>query len=180
MYRSVSYLINSVTRYTAIQKLTWQTASTFSARDGCGHVIGPFFRLFWSSAGDLCAIMSSVNFIALGRYCRYVISKMSLCRFLYVRYASGLVKDGISLLHQLADLYFAVYCTNWSLLFFFHFLSNYENFLKIKFCAQHNVTVLIEEDFTANSLKPKMILIATGLLFLTCLTFSYASALKSR
>ena len=108
------------------------------------------------------------------------ISKLSLCRFLYVRYASGLVKDGISLLHQLAYLYFAVYCTNWSLLFFFHFLSNYENFLKIKFCAQHNVTVLIEEDFTANSLKPKMILIATGLLFLTCLTFSYASALKSR
>ena len=102
-------------------------------------------------------------------------------RFAYVRFASGLIKDCAKLLHILALVFFATCYTNWDLFFVYYFFykDNYKD-LKMVFCTKQNITVKLDADFIGSSVKPKMMLIFTTLLFLLCSTFLCFSALHSR
>ena len=105
-----------------------------------------------------------------------------LSRFIYVRYASGLVKEGGRLLHQVILLYLTCQIMIWYTRFFYDFLylSNYMDSIKFKFCEMQNISAKSEEDFKAFSLKPKLILIVLSLIYFSCFTYAYFGALNSR
>ena len=102
-------------------------------------------------------------------------------RFAYVRFASGLIKDRAKLLHILALVFFAALYSISDLFFFYYFFyrSNYKD-LKMVFCTKQNITLKLDTDFIGSSVKPKMMLIFTTLLFLLSSTFFWLSAIHSR
>ena len=112
-------------------------------------------------------------------------SKYLLCifiRFAYVRYASGLVKEGVKLLHQLAIIFFVIFCIKRNVTLYYAYLykSIYKGAPKMLFCMKQNITAAFKHDNIGKSVKPKILLIVTSILIIFALTYFYISAVKSR
>ena len=103
-------------------------------------------------------------------------------RFAYVRYASGLVKEGVNLLHQLAVIFFVIFCIKRNVTLYYAYLykSIYKGAPKMLFCMKQNITAAFKDDIIGKSVKPKVLLIVTSILITMALTYFYFSAIKSR
>ena len=108
--------------------------------------------------------------------------KYSFFRFAYVRYASGLVKEGVKLLHQLAIIFFVIFCIKRNVTLYYAYLykSIYKGAPKMLFCMKQNITAAFKHDNIGKSVKPKILLIVTSILIIFALTYFHISAVKSR
>ena len=115
-------------------------------------------------------------------YLNYVMYLVSFFRFAYVRYASGLVKEGVKLLHQLAIIFFVIFCIKRNVTLYYAYLykSIYKGAPKMLFCMKQNITAAFKHDNIGKSVKPKILLIVTSILIIFALTYFYISAVKSR
>ena len=107
------------------------------------------------------------------------LASKSCFRFVYVRYASGLVKEGVKLLHQLAVVFIAVFCIKRNIIILWPDVRNVKA-LKQMFCKKQNVSAELEANLVNLSIKPKLILFVTALLYFSALTYFYISASKWR
>ena len=148
-----------------------------------------FCRFHSHNATSQCNNFLSFYPLQFMIYCTCLIVQKSsqiqyceLFRFMYVRYASGLVREGERLLHQVILVYLSCQIIIWYARFFYDFLylSNYMDSIKFKFCEMQNIVANSEEDFKAFSLKPKLILIVLSLIYFSCFTYAYFGALNSR
>ena len=73
---------------------------------------------------------------------RIVNSITEVSRFSYVRFASGLVREGVSLLHQLVIIKFAAHILIWTLTL--HLSPYYTHSLMVKFCAKQDIREHLE------------------------------------
>ena len=151
----------------------------FHSHNATSHM-QQFFVLLSTAIYDLlhllnCLEVLKYNTCAFSKYCE-------LFRFMYVRYASGLVREGERLLHQVILVYLSCQIIIWYARFFYDFLylSNYMDSIKFKFCEMQNIVPNSEEDFKAFSLKPKLILIVLSLIYFSCFTYAYFGAFNSR
>ena len=84
---------------------------------------------------------------------------------MYVRYASGLVKEGVKLLHQVAIIFISVFWIKRNIVILWPNVRN-GKFLKLMFCNKQNVSAELEANLVNLSLKPKLIIIVTALFIL--------------
>ena len=94
---------------------------------------------------------------------------------MYVRYASGLVKEGVKLLHQVAIIFISVFWIKRNIVILWPNVRN-GKFLKLMFCNKQNVSAELEANLVNLSLKPKLIIGVTALLYFLALTYFYISA----
>ena len=94
---------------------------------------------------------------------------------MYVRYASGLVKEGVKLLHQVAIIFILVFWIKRNIVILWPNVRN-GKFLKLMFCNKQNVSAELEAHLVNLSLKPKLIIGVTALLYFLALTYFYISA----
>ena len=99
---------------------------------------------------------------------------------MYVRYASGLVKEGVKLLHLLAITFIAVFCVKRNIIILLPDPPRNGKALKLMFCEKQNVSAELEANLVNLSIKPKLILFVTALLYFSALTYFYISACKWR
>ena len=94
---------------------------------------------------------------------------------MYVRYATGLVKEGVKLLHQVAIIFISVFWIKRNIVILWPNVRN-GKFLRLMFCNKQNVSAELEANLVNLSLKPKLIIIVTALLYFLALTYFYISA----
>ena len=108
------------------------------------------------------------------------LASKSCIRFVYVRYASGLVKEGVKLLHQLVIIFIAVFCIKRNIIILLPDPPRNGKDLKLMFCMKQNVSAELEANLVNLSIRPKLILFVTALLYFSALTYFYISASKLR
>ena len=96
---------------------------------------------------------------------------------MYVRYASGLVREGVKLLHQLVIIFIAVFYIRRNIIIL---LPDPPLKLKLMFCMKQNVSAELEANLVNLSIRPKLFLFVTALLYFSALTYFYISASKLR
>ena len=154
--------------------------SHLSVCDGIQQVWRNIFKTF--------VLYLCINSLGIGKvdininYLNYVMSLVYFFRFAYVRYASGLVKEGVNLLHQLAVIFFVIFCIKRNVTLYYAYLykSIYKGAPKMLFCMKQNITAAFKDDIIGKSVKPKVLLIVTSTLITIALTYFYFSAIKSR
>ena len=154
--------------------------SHLSVCDGIQQVWRNIFKIF--------VLYLCINSLGIGKvdininYLNYVMSLVYFFRFAYVRYASGLVKEGVNLLHQLAVIFFVIFCIKRNVTLYYAYLykSIYKGAPKMLFCMKQNVTAALKEDYIGKSVKPKILLIGTCIIIIIALTHFFVSALKAR
>ena len=99
---------------------------------------------------------------------------------MYVRYATGLVKEGVKLLHQLVIIFIAVFCIKRNIIILLPDPPRNGKDLKLMFCMKQNVSAELEANLVNLSIRPKLILFMTALLYFSALTYFYISASKLR
>ena len=119
-------------------------------------------------------------------------------------HGSSLVKEGTKLLHLLSSVFVIVYIVNRNFhhvravwrgtrsvfrktivshdchCYCFSFLTSYLKISSGLICTREQVLVELEADYAGYSVKPKMMVITSSLLFLMAITFLYSSALRTR
>ena len=122
-----------------------------------------------------------------------------IIRFIYVRYASGLVKEGIKLLHWLTILLITIFCARYKVINSFlksqlFLISNlrsvqfflmpliqksYNTTLTGKFCMKLNVSS-DTDDIMSHTIQWKMISAISKLLYIIALSYFFLGSLHSK
>ena len=101
---------------------------------------------------------------------------LNIWRFIYIRFATELVRDGVKLLHWLTFIFIVTFSTNLSLIWQVKYNlidgSKYRDTLKGKFCMKTNITfsnssqnIYEEVDDVELSIKPKLVIFSIATLF---------------
>ena len=92
------------------------------------------------------------------------------------------MKEGVKLLHQLAIIFFVMFCIKRNVTLYYAYLykSIYKGAPKMLFCMKQNVTAALKDDYIGKSVKPKILLIGTCIIIIIALTHFFVSALKAR
>ena len=101
-------------------------------------------------------------------------------RFVYMRYANGLLKEGRKLLHWLTHLFVGAFILNLLLIWPVKYIwrgQNYQDSVKGKLCMKANFTSKFGTDVEL-SLKPILILVAHASVFWGLMHFYFFSSLK--
>jgi len=122
-------------------------------------------------------------------FCRYEIFQYCLVqywqwvfRFVYMRYANDLLKEGRKLLHWLTHIFVGAFIMNLLLIWPVKYIwrdNNYQDSVKGKLCMKANFTSKFGTDVEL-SLKPFLILISLALVFSGLMHFYFFSSLKIR
>ena len=113
-------------------------------------------------------------------------SYITFSRFIYIRQASGLVREGSGLLHKLVLILIGSLVCSQGLMFPAKFMgdgSNFQSLLKGRFCSKTDITntsLTEETDYIENPTKIKMLMAAVCLVFLFLAQYYYFSAVKHR
>ena len=108
---------------------------------------------------------------------------MFLFRFIYIRYAPGLIKEGLQLLHWLTFIFISAFCFHIHLIYPVRYISNgnnYQDSLKGKFCTMTNITNITSINHSELDLKPKLLNFALAFIFFGLMNFYFFSALNQR
>ena len=132
----------------------------------------------------MISFTSRVSFHFLMIFCRqmkdlgrcFVVLK-SLFRFIYVCYASGLLKEGVSLLHWLTMILMTLLCINTTIIYPIRFFNsryltinlsfilrhafngnNFQDILKGRICTKTNLSTIIMDENIQNNFSTKQIL----------------------
>ena len=112
---------------------------------------------------------------------------MNFFRFIYIRYASGLIKEGAKLLHRLICLFIGFFSLQLVLIWISKPLFHddwYLQTLKGRFCMKINLThstnSSLKDDQMELSLKPKLIIFSLCAVFWGLGQFYVSSAVKIR
>ena len=100
-------------------------------------------------------------------------------RFIYVRYAPGLIKDSARLLHLLVTIFTVIYGGRRVAMAVIR-ITDYTHIPVGKFCTRQDISTDLETNFVDYSLKYKIGISFSSSLFVLALSFFYISAMKSR
>ena len=129
--------------------------------------------------------------------------KYGLWRFIYIRYAAEVIKEGLTLLHLLTLIFITVFCVHITMIYpvrlakkyalqniifmntFLRYLSNgkaYQDSIKGLLCSMTNITNVIQDEDLKLKISRKPILLNLGLVFvfMGLHNFYLYSALKQR
>ena len=107
-----------------------------------------------------------------------------ISRFIFLRYASALVKEGLKLLQCVIAVYYCAWMSK-RLVQHGHWLpeehwANFMNIPKMQYCTRANITVQLETNLMDFTIRPKILIYVNTLLHYAALCFFYFSALKKR
>ena len=148
-----------------------KTAWILSLSGWVGPPTGSSFMRPWFSAGIYLADSD--------RQCAHF---FIISRFIFLRYASALVKEGLKLLQCVIAVYYCAWMSK-RLVQHGHWLpeehwANFMNIPKMQYCTRANITVQLETNLMDFTIRPKILIYVNTLLHYAALCFFYFSALK--